>query len=67
VPAALRGDAIVNSLLWENSLPLSQSLKNDPFQPKQFAERPCLKRAATRCVRRFGVTNFGDVTQAGVI
>src|SRR5206468_7844368 len=33
------------------------------LEPEQFAERPCLKRAATRRVRRFGISNFRDVTE----
>ena len=41
--------------------------KNAPFKPEQFAERPCLERAAARGVRRFGVTDFRDVTQPCVI
>src|SRR5215469_5124317 len=41
--------------------------KNAPFKPEQFAERPCLEWTAARCVRRFGVTNFRDVTQPRMI
>src|SRR6516225_9745104 len=41
--------------------------KNAPFKPEQFAERPCLERTAARSVRRFGVTNFRDVTQSSMI
>ena len=41
--------------------------KNAPSKPEQFAERPCLERAAARGVRRFGVTDFRDVAQSGMI
>jgi hypothetical protein len=41
--------------------------KKAPFKPEQFAERPCLERAAARSVRRLSVTDFRDVTQAGMI
>ena len=40
--------------------------KNAPFKPEQFAERPCLERAAARRVQRLSVTDFRDVTQPGM-
>src|SRR5262245_33045752 len=41
--------------------------KKAPFKPEQFGERPRLERTAARCVRRFGVTNFRDMTQSSMI
>lgn len=37
----------------------------DRREAQQFAERPCLERAAARGVQRFGVGDFGNVSEAG--
>src|SRR5262249_15770954 len=41
--------------------------KNAPCKPEEFGEGPRLERTAARCVRRFGVTNFRNVTQPCMI
>src|SRR5436190_4981836 len=41
--------------------------KNSPFQPKQFAQRPRLKRAAAWGVRWLGVADFRDMTESSLV
>ena len=57
-----------DSLITGITDPGYNTLREDlPFKPEQFAERPRLERTAARCVGRFGVTNFRDVTQPRMI